>query len=147
MNLFHLLRPVVVLLVAAGLVTFSSRASAEERDYHLHGTALLDEFGNVVGAGNATHLGNYTEVGYASITGDNPFALHVEGCVILTGAHGDELWETISGQLNWFTGEITATVTYIGGTGRFEGASGSAILLAQIGPDGISVVVDGTIDY
>jgi hypothetical protein len=142
MNHFHLLRPFVVVLAVVGSVIFSARASAEERDYRLHGTAMLVD-GIVTGTGNATHLGNYTEVGIASISETG----HVEGCVILTGVRGDEIWETISGQLDPSTGMITATVTYIGGTGRFEGASGSAILLAQIGPDGISVVVAGTIDY
>lgn len=140
-------RLVGIMLVAVAALALTDRASAEERDYRLHGTAFLDESGNVVGAGNATHLGNYTEVGYASISGDNPFALEVKGRVVLTGTHGDELWETITGHLNYFTGEITATVTFVGGTGRFENVSGSANLWAQIGPDGISVVVKGTIDY
>jgi hypothetical protein len=49
--------------------------------------------------------------------------------------------------MNFFTGAITATLTYIGGDGRFEDASGSADLLGQLGPGGISVVVVGTIDY
>ena len=140
-------RLVGIMLVAVAALALTDRASAEERDYRLHGTAFLDGSGDIVGAGNATHLGKYTEVGYATISGDNPFALQVEGWVILTGTRGDEIWETISGHLNFFTGEITATVTYVGGTGRFVGASGSANLWAQIGPDGISVVVEGTIDY
>ena len=147
MNLFHLLRPLVVLFVAVGLVTFSSRASAEEREHRLRGTALLLD-GIVTGAGNATHLGNYTETGFASISGENPFALELEGCVILTAANGvDKLWEHVSGHLNFFTGEITATVTFMGGEGRFADASGSADLLGQVGPDGISVVVEGKINY
>ncbi len=147
MNLFHLLRPVVVLLAIVGSVIFSTRASGVERKYSLRGTALLDNDGIVVGAGNATHLGNYTEDGFASISGNDLTALQLEGYVTLTAANGDKLREHITGHLNFFTGAITATVTFIGGEGRFEDASGSAILLGQVGPSGISVVVVGTIDF
>ena len=135
-------------MAVVGALTLSTLVSAEERQHYLRGTAVLDLLtGNVVGAGHATHLGNYTEVGFASVSDTG----HLEGCVILTAANGDELWEHVSGQLNPFTGEITATVAYIGGTGRFEDATGSASLVAQLQLDGpiatIAVVVDGTIDY
>ena len=122
MNLFHLLRLVVVLLVAAGIVTFPSRASAGDRPFFVRGTAqFVSPTGDFIGAGNATHLGRYTEIGSAVISGDNPFALQVSGCAILTAANGDELWVEINGQFNAVTGTITATDTYWGGTGRFGG--------------------------
>jgi hypothetical protein len=39
-------------------------------------------------------------------------------------------------------------VTYVGGTGRFVGATGVAILKGQFHPDGsMEVTVKGTIDY
>jgi hypothetical protein len=149
MNLFHLLRPVAVLLVAAGIVTFPSRASAEDRPFFLRGTAqFVSQAGDFIGAGNATHMGLYTEIGSAVISGDNPFALQVSGYAILTAANGDELWVEINGQFNAMTGTITATDTYWGGTGRFEDATGSASLVAQAQPDGtFAVVVAGNIDY
>jgi hypothetical protein len=150
MNRFHLLRPVAVLLVAAGILTLPARASAEERAYRSRSTALLNlATGDFVAAGNATHLGKYTEIGSVSISGDDPTALHVEGSATLTAANGDELCVDFTGQLNFLTGTITATITFDGAaTGRFKDATGSASLVAQFQPDGtIAVVVEGTIDY
>ena len=150
MNLFSFLRPVVVLLVAAGILTLSDRASAAERPYHSRSTAMLDlATGNFVAAGNATHLGSYTESGNISISGDDPTALDVVGSATLTAANGDELCVVITGEMNFLTGTITGTLTFDGATeGRFEDATGSASLVAQFQPDGtISVDVVGTIDY
>ena len=150
MNLFSFLRPTVVLLVAAGILTLSDRASAKERPYHSRSTALLDlTTGDFVAAGKATHLGKYTEIGSISISGDDLTALHVEGSATLTAANDDELCVDFTGQMNFLTGTITATLTFDGATtGRFKDATGSASLVAQFQPDGtIAVVVVGTIDY
>jgi hypothetical protein len=150
MNLFHLLRPVVVLLLAVGILTLPDRASAEERAYLSRSTALLDlATGDFVAAGNGTHLGRYIESGNVSITGEDPTALHVEGSATLISATGDELCVAITGAMNFLTGTITGTLTFEGATeGRFEDATGSAILLAQLQGNGtIAVTVIGTIDY
>ena len=150
MNRFNSLYPVVVLLVATGILTLPDRASAEERAYQSRSTALLNlATGDFVAAGNATHLGKYTEIGSISISGDDPTALHVEGSAILTAANGDELCVDFTGTLNFLTGAITATITFDGATtGRFQDATGSASLVAQFQTDGtIAVVVEGTIDY
>jgi hypothetical protein len=65
-----------------------------------------------------------------------------------TAANGDQLYAVFAGQLNGVTGIITATVTYVGGTGRFTDASGTAALSGQLLPGGaIEVTVKGTIDY
>jgi hypothetical protein len=150
MNRFSLLCPVAVLLVAAGIVTLPDRASAEERAYRSRSTALLNlATGDFVAAGNATHLGKYTESGSISISGGDLTALHVEGSATLTAANDDELHLDFTGTLNFLTGTITATITFDGAiTGRFKDATGSASLVAQFQPDGtITVVVEGTIDY
>ena len=150
MNLFSLLRPVAVLLVAVGILTLPDRASAEERPYHSCSTALLNlATGDFVAAGKATHLGKYTEIGSISISGDDPTALHVEGSATLTAANDDELRVVITGEMNFLTGTITGTITFDGATtGRFEDATGSASLVAQLQPDGpLAVVVVGPIDY
>lgn len=147
---FHkLVCPVAVLLVAVGSLILPDRASAEERPFFVRGTAqFVSPTGDFIGAGSATHMGLYTEIGSAVISGDNPFALQVSGCAILTAADGDELWVEINGQFNAVTGTITATDTYWGGTGRFEDATGSASLVAQAQADGtFAVVVEGTIDF
>ena len=146
MNRFDCLRPVVVMLVAVCMLALPARAPAEERAYLLRGTAqFLPESTDFVGAGYATHLGRYTEIGSATFSGT-----HVEAWAIFTAAPGeeDQLFETISGELDPATGVITATVTFVGGTGRFAGATGSADLVGQLLPGGrISVTVKGTIDY
>jgi hypothetical protein len=155
MNLFHFLRTVIVLLVAVGSTNFASRASGEERAYRSHSTAVLDLLsGNFVAAGNGTHLGNYTESGHVSPVGGVPPVLLVEGSATLTDKSGDELFVEIIGVLDFSTGTITGTVTFVGATtGRFEEATGSASLEAQFQLDEtgtvatISVVVEGTIDY
>ena len=56
--------------------------------------------------------------------------------------------EEVDALLNGVTGVITATVTYVGGTGRFTNASGTATFSGQLLPDGsIEVAINGTIDY
>src|SRR5262245_19449152 len=108
MNVFRLLRPVVVLLVAAGSVSFSARASAEERDYRSHSTAVLDlGTGDFVAAGNGTHLGKYTESGHVSIVGGEFPVLLVAGSATLTDKSGDELCVEITGELDFSTRTIT----------------------------------------
>jgi hypothetical protein len=142
-------RPLVVLLIAAGFLTLPARASAGERPHFLRGTAQFVSLTDFVGSGHATHLGKYTEAGSAAFSPTaDPTVLRIDAWTVLTAADGDELHETITGRLDLLTGAITATITYEGGTGRFEDASGSATLLGQILPDGtISVAVEGTIDY
>lgn len=152
MNLFQLVRTVVVLLVIVGSVTFSARASGEERDYRSHSTAVLDlATGDFVAAGNGTHLGQYTESGHVSIVGGAFPVFFVAGSATLTDKSGDELWVDITGVLDFSTGTITGTITFEGGEGRFEDATGSASVVAPFETDGvtatIAVVVEGTIDY
>ena len=65
-----------------------------------------------------------------------------------TAANGDELNAVFTGKLNFATGVITATGTYVGGTGRFANATGTVTLSGQVFPDGsLEVAVKGTIDY
>lgn len=77
------------------------------------------------GGGNATHLGRYTFVSphFANLaTGE------AEGVQIFTAANGDTLTADFSGQFlpiegGFLAAELLATIT--GGTGRFQGATGS----------------------
>ena len=149
MSRLYSLRPVVVVLVATGMLTVATRVSAEERAHKLRGTAHFVSPTDFVGSGDATHLGRYAEAGSAqfSPTAD-PTVLRVDAWVVLTASDGDRLYETITGELDLLTGAITATVTYVGGTGRFDDADGAATLAGQFLPDGtIAVSVEGTIDY
>jgi hypothetical protein len=138
-----------VLLVAVGLLALPVRAAAEDRPHSSGGTAQFVSPTDFVGAGHATHLGVYTEVGSVAFSPtDDPAVFQVDGWATYTAANGDQLDAIVTGHLNGATGAITATLTYVGGTGRFADAGGSATLSGQLLPDGtISVAVAGTIDY
>jgi hypothetical protein len=149
MNRSASLRPAGVLFVAAALLAVPDRASAEDRPHFSRGTAQFVSPTDFVGAGHATHLGAYTEVGSVAFSPpDAAGVLQLTGWATYTAANGDELHATFDGQLNGATGAITATLTYVGWTGRFADAGGSAALSGQIQPDGTLVVaVEGTVDY
>jgi len=149
MSRFCSLCPIVFMLVASGILTVTTRAAAEDRPHKSGGTAHFVSPTDFVGSGEATHLGQYTEVGSAQFTPTaDPTVLRVDAWSVYTAANGDHLYATFTGHLNGLTGAITATGTYLGGTGRFDDASGSATLSGQMLADGtISVAVEGTIDY
>ena len=64
-------------------------------------------------AGHATHLGQFTG------------AFNDEGVVMFTAAKGDELWAAPSSLVPTSPGVLHVEGNYIGGTGRFTGASGA----------------------
>jgi hypothetical protein len=137
-------------LAAIGLLALAASAQAAERPYVARGTAQLNlATGEFVGAGTATYLGLYGEAGSAQLTPTgNPAVFQVTATNTYTAANGDQLRAVINGQLNAATGELSAAITYVGGTGRFTGASGVSILTGQFHPDGsMEVTVKGTIDY
>lgn len=145
-----LLACVVLALVAlAAAASERAAAAAAGRPHVSRGTAHFVNANDFVGAGNATHLGSYHEQGTAQFTPtDDPTVLEVDAVSTYTAANGDQLHAVISGSLDGLTGHITAEVTYTGGTGRFANASGTAILEAQLLPDGsVDAEVEGTIDY
>ena len=139
----YFLSVMVVLLLAMS-------TQAQERYHAARGSGQFTSAeGDFVGEGIATHLGPFTEVGVALLipTAD-PTVFQVSGTATHTAANGDQLVETIAGNLNVVTGAGTATMTYIGGTGRFADASGSAFFELQLVGDGAFVYSGvGTIDY
>ena len=142
--------PVFTLVLAAlGVFALTASAQAVERPYIARGTAqFINANGDFVGTGTATYLGSYTEVGNAQLTPIGGSLLQVNATNTYTAANGDQLRGVITGQLDGSTGAITATITYVGGTGRFAGASGTSILKGQLLPGGVfEVQVKGTIDY
>lgn len=142
-------RPVVVALVAVGLLAVPIAVEAKERAYSARGTAQFVSPTDFVGQGNATHLGQYKEIGSVQFSPTAyPNVLQVDGLITYTAADGDELDATVTGYLDTMTGAITATIAYDGGTGRFTYATGSSALVGQIQLDGtITVAVRGTIDF
>lgn len=89
-------------------------------------------------AGTARHIGTVSVVQshctvYDVMAPDSTHRPFADGRMVITGADGDQLWVNYAG---WFlftpTSEAVgisdiqyATMTVVGGTGRFEGASGT----------------------
>jgi hypothetical protein len=103
--------------------------------------------------GQATHLGPWTNEGDVHVVGQEPDGkLLVSGTVVFTARNGDELWAVMHGTLDPGVGGV-ATFYWVGGTGRFAGATGSAGFVVEDGPhnpDGsftFTFVSEGGIDY
>ena len=138
-----------VLALAIAAFVLPDSASANPVPHLARGSAQFVGPNDFVGNGNATHLGQYTEVGHVDFapTGD-PVVLAVDGWAHYTAANGDQLYALLDGTLNAATGQIAVTVTYAGGTGRFVAATGSANLAGQLlGGGAATVAVAGNIDY
>ena len=132
-------------------------ASAIERPFALKGagvaTLITDESGNLIGAvptgsGSATHLGQWTVAGTVKYTPDNG-VLRSSGEATLTAANGDKLQFQIDGILDPVAAVDQGVFRFVGGTGRFEGASGTANFVVTINPvtGGFELTVVGKINY
>ena len=133
-------------------------AFAVERPFALHGsgvaTLITDPSGLPIGSvatgsGTATHLGQWTVIGNPKYTPDSNGVLHSSGEATLTAANGDKLQIQIDGILDPVAGVDQGVFYFLGGTGRFEGASGSANFVVNINPvtGGFELTVVGRIDY
>ena len=96
------------------------------------------------GQGHATHLGVVTSEEHAVI---NPADGTVQSTVVLTAANGDQLFLSDMGTVSGNT--FAGSVTFTGGTGRFEDASGTGHFNAVLAPDGVhfSATFEGSIEY
>ena len=94
MNRFYSLRTLVAMLVATGMLTVTTRASAEDRPHKSGGTAqFVGRTTDFVGSGEATHLGRYSEVGSARFTATHdPTVRRIDACFGFTGAHVHKNW-------------------------------------------------------
>lgn len=144
----------VTLLLLLGTIP----VSAVERPFALNGsglaTLIVDELGRPIGAiptgsGTATHLGQWTVVGNVKYTPDSEGVLRSSGEATITAANGDKLYVQINGILDPIAGVDQGTFYFVGGTGRFEGVTGSANFLVQITPatGGFELTVVGKINY
>ena len=96
--------------------------------------------------GRATHMGKITRQEYAVLYADGSF----EGLMFWKAANGDELISEFDGSLTSLVppADGSGCYTFIGGTGRFENASG-VTCFEVFTPDFVDVFVtfDGTISY
>lgn len=154
MNRFTKIR---ALMITMFLLLGTIPASAVERPFALRGTGvatlITDESGNLIGAiptgsGTATHLGQWTVAGTVKYTPDNG-VLRSSGDATITAANGDKLHVKIDGILDPIAAVDQGTFYFVGGTGRFEGVSGSSNFVVTINPltGGFELTVVGKIDY
>lgn len=82
----------------------------------------------ITGIGEATHLGESTQVAFVTVNLTTPPPFHLSGTATFTAANGDEFYTEFTGT-NTPNGDGTATGiinhTITGGTGRFENATGN----------------------
>jgi len=132
--------------------------SAAERPFALSGsgvaTLITNEAGMPIGAiptgsGTATHLGQWTVTGNVKYTPDANGILHSSGDATITAANGDKVQVQIEGVLDPAAGMDQGIFHIVGGTGRFEGATGDANFVVQLNPltGGFDLTVVGKINY
>ena len=132
--------------------------SAAERPFALSGsgvaTLITNEAGMPIGAiptgsGTATHLGQWTVTGNVKYTPDANGVLHSSGDATITAANGDKVQIQIEGVLDPVAGMDQGLFHIVGGTGRFQGATGDANFVVQLNPltGGFDLTVVGKINY
>jgi len=156
MKHFTKIRTLVVMLFV--LLGTTIPASAVERPFALNGTGvaplIFDGSGNLIGAnptgsGTATYLGQWTVAGTVHYTPDANGVLRSTGDATVNASNGDKLQIQIAGTLDPVAGMDQGVFRFVGGTGRFEGATGEANFVVKINPitGGFDLTVVGKIDF
>jgi hypothetical protein len=156
-----------VFALAAVLLLGTLPVIAAERPFALNGKGMasfiIDGAGNLIGAdvtstSNATHLGLCTTVGRVNYTPandpDHPGRQLSSGTGTITAANGDTVLIEFNGVLDPPPpGSPTAmdkpVFRFVGGTGRFAGASGQAdaVVVVNLGTGAFEITMVGNIDY
>src|SRR5687768_11526113 len=158
---------VTAIALTAFFLLGSVAVLAVDRPFALNGkgvaTFTLNESGipvrgDVTSTSNATHLGLCTTVGKVIYTRANdpehPGRLLSNGSGTITAANGDVVQIEFSGVLDppapgSTTGIDTPTFRFVGGTGRFAGASGTAeaVVIVNLATGAFEITMVGNIDY
>jgi hypothetical protein len=142
--------------VAVGAEPFKSRVTANWDNIFAALPPALGGLGqaNFVGTSQTTHLGKAAQRGTLALQPPvvAPHIFPGSGSVTITGANGDQLTFSYTGNLDANTGVGQGNFTFTGGTGRFANATGGGtfyaqINLAQAAPQPMTVVLDGQIGY
>ena len=156
-----------VLTVTAFVLLGTVSVMAIQRPFALNGqgvaTFIIGEGGiptgaSVTSSGNATHLGLCTTVGTVQSTPANdpehPGRLLSSGSGTITAANGDTVLIEFNGVLDppppgSTTGIDKPSFRFVGGTGRFASASGSAeaVVVVNLATGAFEITMVGDIDY
>ena len=88
-------------------------------------------------------------LGKVNYTPDQNGVLHSSGEATLTAANGDKLIFQVDGILDPVAGVDQGVFRFVGGTGRFQAASGTVNFVVSINPvtGGFDLTAVGKIDY
>ena len=147
-----------ILMLALCLLLGALPAAVAARPFGLSGSGNLTFTGGnpptgatLTASGTATHLGRWTSDGVLSFTPHptDPTLILASGTQTFIAANGDELDVTfINAVLDTTTGIANGVFIFVGGTGRFEDASGNAPFVVMQDPSGpFEVTATGSIDY
>ena len=133
--------------------------AATERPFSLNGRGvasfITDDAGNIIGAnvtasGTATHLGLWSTSGTVNYAPpDENGKIPSSGEATIIAADGDKLNVVLQGSFDPATGTDHGVFRFVGGTGRFAAASGSADFVVTVNPrtGGFELEIVGKIDY
>ena len=153
----HLLK-IRTLMLALFMFLGTIPTYAVERPFALKGTGvatlITDGSGHLIGAiptgsGTATYLGQWTVTGSVAYTPDSNGVLHSSGDATLTATNGDKLQVHIEGILDPVAAVDQGVFRFVGGTGRFEGATGETNFVVSINPltGGFDLTIVGKINF
>ena len=148
------------MVITSILLLTAISVSAVERPFACSGNGIanfvLNDAGIPTGAtitasGNGTHLGIWSFAGTLQFTIDasDPRIGHVTGDGGFTAANGDKLYTVLEDAvMDFTTGLGHGKLRFVGGSGRFAGASGITELVVVQSPTGaFEFTTVGTIDY
>jgi len=147
----------ILCLVADGVLAKDPLRPFRARSHEMVVASCAQGFGALYeGAGNATHLGLFTD-SVCTITTGGAFPLFdFESQGVVTAANGDQIFFIAAGVTDVSNDPCAAqgTLMVVGGTGRFVGASGTTEIVALLpwvddftcGPEQTTTSV-GTVRY
>jgi hypothetical protein len=149
-------RNTLILVLAIFLLLGSLPVAAVERPLALHGEGNVNlSAGTLAASGTASHLGHWTQIGTISFTPISETVILASGEVTFTAANGDTLHATFANAVlnitttDPSTGIATGVFVFDGGTGRFDGVSGSGdfVVMQNLDTGDFELTGVGTLDY
>lgn len=132
-------------------------ASSKKQDQQNKCVPLKGEFtfyrSTNTGTGTASHMGSITLVEPNNVVTPNPDgSLNITGPATITAANGDEVYATHAGLIQFLgngMARVNGKFTISGGTGRFDGATGSFDVkgLGNLALGTTDLTLQGTICY